>query len=371
MKLEIEINKIRDAVTKVLPVIDKRNSRPILTQALIKAKNNSLEISATDLEVSIKVILDCNVTEEGTFCVKLKSLSDILRELPEGNVSFEIKKDENILHLKQKEISFDLVIFNFDDFPQLTFNNSKNIFSIQSTRLQKILNKTSYAISTDENRLFLNGLFIQNIDNILRAVATDGHRLSLIDTEMEKLDDTVLDNGVIIPRKGISELKKLTDYSDDTEIKLSIDDSFFYASVNENHFLSVRLIAREYPKYQAVIPAKTVNKFIVNKKQFSDAVRRIKIMSNEKSNGVRIDLNDNEMIINSNHPTLGEAKEKIPVVYTGKELSMGFNARYLIETLSVIDEEDIVVEFNNEISPIIVKPDSTSDFFGIIMPLKL
>lgn len=371
MKLEVEIAKIREAVNSVLSVIDKRNSRPILTQALISAKNNQLEISATDLEVSTKLMIDAKVEEEGTFCIKIKSLSDILRELPDGNVVFEIKSNTNILSLKKDEIDFNLVIFEPDDFPQLVFENSKNIFSITAGRLKQILNKTSYAISTDENRLFLNGLFIQNIDNILRAVATDGHRLSLIDTEMENVDKESLENGVIIPRKGILELKKIADRDNDTIVNMSLDDSFFYASVGNTHFLSVRLIAREYPKYQAVIPAKTVNKFSVNKKVFSDAVKRIRIMSNEKSNGVRIDLDTNEMVINSNHPTLGEAKEKIPVDYTGKQLSMGFNARYLIETLSVIEDDDIVVEFNNEISPIVVKPDSSSDYFGIIMPLKL
>ncbi len=205
----------------------------------------------------------------------------------------------------------------------------------------------------------------------LRAVAIDGHRLALLDTHEFIGENKFLSDGVIVPRKGISELKKIAETFPDDEVSISLDDSFMFVNARNEYYLSIRLIAREYPKYQTVIPSKTTNRFHIDRNAVLNAVKRIKILSNEKTNGVKFNIQKNELIISTNHPALGQAVETLPIVYDGKATEIGFNAKYLIESLMVLNETDVTFEFNNELSPVVVKADDLPEFLGIIMPLKL
>jgi DNA polymerase-3 subunit beta len=370
MKLTIQSHDLRDAINKVLSVVDKKNSRPILTNCLIKASGSSLEIIATDLEVSAKIILNAQIEKEGSFCINSKNIADILRELPNDSLNINVESG-NVLNLNCKKINYSLLIVGSEEFPQLSFQNQVTEFKIPSHKLSQIINKTSHAISTDETRLYLNGIFFQMTDSKLRSVAIDGHRLALLDTMDFGGENKYLNDGVIVPRKGISELKKISETYPDEFIMISLDESFMYVNAKNEYFLSVRLIAREYPKYQTVIPAKTVNRFHIEKNAIYNAVKRIKILSNEKTNGVKFNIQKNELIISTNHPALGNAVEVLPIEYGGKETEIGFNAKYLMETLSVLEESDVTFEFNNELSPVVIKSEQIPEFLGIIMPLKL
>ena len=219
--------------------------------------------------------------------------------------------------------------------------------------------------------MYLNGIFLQETDSKLRAVATDGHRLSIYDSDLSQTQIDTLVNGIIIPKKGVHELKKISESYPESVLKLSVDDSFMYVSADDTYFLSIRLIAREYPKYQAVIPNKTSFMLKTDKNIFLDAVKRIRIMSNEKSHGVRLQLTNSELILSANHPSLGDARETIAVSYDGNELEIGFNAKYLIDTLSSLEEGEIQFEINNELSPVILKSETIPNYLGVIMPLKL
>lgn len=371
MLANVHSEEFRDGIGKVLSVVDKKNSRPILTYTLITAKNNQLELSATDLEVSAKVIIDASVEKEGNFCVNAKNLSDILRELPNDVLKIEIPENENILKITCKDIHFSLLVYKNDDFPHLAFENKNSEFTLSSESMLDIINKTFHAISNDETRLFLNGIYLQEVESKLRVVATDGHRLSLVDTDIENSTLDNLVNGIIIPKKGVYELKKIAETFSDKNIKISVDDSFMYVNAEEKYFLSVRLIAREYPKYQAVIPSKTSFTLKADKNLLFDAVRRIKIMSNEKSNGVRVKLEGRDMVVMANHPSLGNARETIQVDYDGKDMEIGFNAKYLMDTLSTLNDGEVVFELNNELSPVVIKSQLMPNYLGIIMPLKL
>ena len=269
------------------------------------------------------------------------------------------------------DIHYKLLIYNNEELPHLVFSKIENEFLIGSDKVMEIINKTSYAISNDETRLYLNGIFLQEIDSKLRAVATDGHRLSLIDSEISQPNIDTLVNGVIVPRKGVAELKKIAEAFPSNDLKISMDDSFMYISAEDKYYLSIRLIAREYPKYQAVIPNKTSFKMVADRNLFLDAVKRIKIMSNEKSNGVRMHIGNRELTLSANHPSLGDARETIQVNYDGDEMEIGFNAKYLMDSLATFDEGDVEFEINNELTPIILKSDKIPNYLGIIMPLKL
>jgi DNA polymerase III subunit beta len=371
MKVRVDTNILREALNKILTIVDKKNTRPILTYTLVNISDDSIQLIATDLEVSAKVNIPAFTQSKGTFCVNAKNLFDILRELPNGEIDLEILTEENILNLSFKDIHYKLLVYSNEEFPHLSFSNSENEFSIESKQISEIINKTSYAISNDETRLYLNGIFLQEANSKLRAVATDGHRLSIFDTEFTQTEIDTLVNGIIIPKKGVHELKRISEAFPDSILKLSVDDSFMYVSEDQTYYLSIRLIAREYPKYQAVIPNKTSFMLKTDKNIFLDAVKRIRIMSNEKSNGVRLHLTNSELILSANHPSLGDARETIAVNYDGNELEIGFNAKYLIDTLSSLEEGEVLFEINNELSPVILKSESIPNYLGVIMPLKL
>lgn len=370
MKLTIQSQLLRDAINKVLSVVDKKNSRPILTNCLIKTHGQSLELIATDLEVSAKILLNAKIENEGSFCINSKNIADILRELPNDELVLNVD-NSNYLNLSCKNINYSLLITNAEEFPQLSFQNQSSEFRIKTKQIAHIINKTSHAISTDETRLYLNGIYLQMVDTKLRAVAIDGHRLALLDTYEFLGENKYLNDGVIVPRKGISELKKIADTYPEEDISISLDDSFMFVNARNEYYLSIRLIAREYPKYQTVIPSKTTNRFVIDRNAILNAVKRIRILSNEKTNGVKLNIQKDELIISTNHPALGQASETLQISYNGKPTEIGFNAKYLIESLSVLNETDVVFEFNNELSPVVIKADDLPEFLGIIMPLKL
>jgi len=370
MKLTIPSQILRDAINKVLSVVDKKNSRPILTNCLLKASQGQLEIIATDLEVSAKILLKAQVETEGSFCINSKNIAEILRELPNDDVVLNVE-DTSLLKLSCKNINYSLLITSAEEFPQLSFQNQSSEFRLKTKQISHIINKTSHAISTDETRLYLNGIYLQLTDRKLRSVAIDGHRLALLDTNEFIGDNKFLADGVIVPRKGITELKKIADTYPEDEVSISLDDSFMFVNAMNEYYLSIRLIAREYPKYQTVIPSKTAHKFMIDRNAILNAVKRIKILSNEKTNGVKLNIQPNELIVSTNHPALGQAIETLPISFDGKPTEIGFNAKYLIENLSVLNETDVTFEFNNELSPVVIKADDLPEFLGIIMPLKL
>lgn len=370
MKLTIQSQVLRDAINKVLSVVDKKNSRPILTNCLLRSVGQKLELIATDLEVSAKIILPAKIEVEGSFCINSKNIADILRELPNEELVLKVESN-NLLSLHCKNIDYSLLVTGAEEFPQLSFQNSNSEFRLKTKQIAHIINKTSHAISTDETRLYLNGIYLQMMDGKLRSVAIDGHRLALLDTHEFIGENKYLADGVIVPRKGISELKKIAESYPDDEVSISLDDSFMFVNAKNEYFLSIRLIAREYPKYQTVIPSKTTNKFHIDRNAILNAVKRIRILSNEKTNGVKLNIQNNELIISTNHPAMGQATEKLPISYDGKPTEIGFNARYLIDGLSVLNESDVTFEFNNEVLPVVMKADDLPEFLGIIMPLKL
>lgn len=369
MLIKTDVIFLQNALNKLLSVIDKRNTRPILTQILFKAKSDKIELIATDLEVSAKIIINAVVEREGIFCVNSKNIHDIIRELPKDTVSLELS--DNTLNIQCNEVFYSLVVSSSEEYPTLAFPEYEDSIKMPATTLTDIINRTSFAISTDETRLFLNGIYLQEIDSKLRAVATDGHRLAMYETSIGELNNNFLINGIIVPAKGIFELKKISETFADEEINIHIDESFIFVFVKNQYYLSIRLIARDYPKYQEVIPNKTSFSMIVDRDLFLDAVKRIKIMSSEKSHGVRVELKKNMMTIAANHPSLGHATENVPIEYSDDNFEIGFNAKYLIDTFSCLDSGEVILEFNNIYKPVIIRSALLPDFLGIIMPLKL
>ncbi len=370
MIVKVEVSELKDALNKILSVVDKKSNRIILSYINFIAKGNSLEILATDLEVSAKLKIPASIEAQGNLCVNAKNIFEIIKELPDSVVTLEIIDGQNILKIHCDDIHFTILVVSSEEFPHLPFAQQKQ-FEMNSDKLLEVIHKTSHAISNDETRLFLNGIFLQEIDSKLRAVSTDGYRLALVETEVDVFNIENLKNGIIIPKKGVLELKKIAETHLDKKIQLSVDDSFLYANVDENYYLSIRLIAKEYLKYQAVIPKKTTYTAEIDKNQLINSVRRIKIMANERSNGVKLSFRENELMISAQHPSLGEAIEKLDIDYIGKEIEIGFNAKFLIEMLPTFESDEIHIDFNNELSAVLVRSQKSNNYLTILMPLKV
>lgn len=266
------------------------------------------------------------------------------------------------------------MVYNADDFPNIVFENKFNEFCIKSEHIADLIYRTSHAVSVDETRPFFNGIYFQELDSKLRAVATDGHRLALLETDLYQRNIAPLVNGIIVPRKGIFELKKIAEYYPEKDIQISLDDSFMHINAENEYYLSIRLIAREYPNYQAGIPSRTSFSLITECNTFLNAIKRIKIMSSEGSNSVKLQLKEREMTITANNPSFGDASEKIDAKYDGKELTIRFNAKYLMDILSTLDNDDkngqVKIELNNELSQVVVKSPALPNFLAVIMPLN-
>ena len=373
MRAFLESGIFRDGINKVLNVVGKKNIRPILNQALVVVKKDDIEISATDSEMSAKIKIPARVEKPGSFCVNPKNLFEILRELPNAELVLSLKEEEtNTLDIHCQDIHFTLRILQDDDFPRLFFPEQSAQIEIHSEFLLTMIEKISLAISDDETQIYFNGMFLQKAGSQIRAVGTDGNRLSLIDVNYrEKKPSSLLTRGIIIPKKGVYELRRMAESFPEKMISLTVDDISIHAQVDDIYHLSILLIEQDYPKYESVIPQKTSFVLKADRKTFADAVKRIKIMSNEKYNGVKIILKDSEMSLTSQIPILGAADEKIKVEYTGKEMEICFNARYLTDALNPLEEGKVSLEINNQFSPILFKSEKLPDYLGVVMPLKL
>lgn len=233
------------ALNKISGIVDRKNSRPILNNCLLQSDNDKLWIYATDLEVSAKICIKIVSKESINFCVNLKQLSDILRELPKGEVELSFEFENNLLHLKCNDANFSIITADSKEYPALSFEHGNFNISFSPHEILKIVEKVSYAMSQDETRIFLNGVFIHQIDGCLKAVAIDGHRLALIELVGHSYNNPILNNGILIPKKGISELKRIASdaLSSNEAIQCYIDQNFITA-VFKNDEISIRLITK-------------------------------------------------------------------------------------------------------------------------------
>ncbi len=362
-------HNLRYIVSSSISIVDKKHEHAVLNYAKFDIYNDRIELIATDSEVSVKHIIKGNFQGERSFCINLKSINEILRYIPEETVYFEMAENDNSLKIKCNDIFYSLLISNPENFPKIKLYEEGEYIEIKGEILVDIFNKISHSISNDETRVYLNGIFIEEKNSKLVAVATDGYRLSKC--ELDFKNNKAFTNGIIIPRKGMLEIKKLCEYYKGN-IKLSIKDSFLYLNLDNRSFISVRLISREYPKYDTIIPNKN-NYILEAEKEFLlNAIRRMKIMANERSSGIKLLISKKNITITANEPSLGEAKETIPVNYNGDDLVIGFNAKYLIDALSVYNnDEKIQMELNNEISPVVIKSKNQKNYMNLIMPLKI
>ncbi len=367
MKLKIDSKELQSILSGCANIVDRKATMPILANILITAKANQLTLSATDLEVTAMVSGDAQIQEQGSITVNAKILSDIIRELPEGNVSLELKEGSR-LEIIAGGSKMKIVGFSADEYPTLPGMGINASNKVSATKFLDMINKTLYAVSDDETSFNLTGVFLCSVDKQLRMVATDGHRIAVVNRDVEGLK---LGEGVIIPKKGLSEIKKYLNDLADAEVGLAIKDGFLILNTNNAKF-SVRLIDADYPDYQQVVPKSAESEATVHCQELSRALRRVSLLSVDRMKGVKLKFTKNKLEIKSSSPELGEAFEELTIVYSGDPVEVGFNANYIQDIItSLSDYENLNVYLNGSLGPGKFMADSDPDCYSVVMPMRI
>ena len=372
MKFQIKKEKLLKSLTLIQGVVEKKKTLPILANVLLEAHGNILTITATDLEIGIKIKNEAEINKEGKITVSAKKLFEITKELSDSIIKIETK-DNNWIEIKSGNAKFNIVALTSEEYPTINDADIKDDIKISCSLLKDIIDKTFYSISTDETKYNLNGLYLHkyNGENInIRFVSTDGHRLSLYQTELTNIDkDIDFEKGKILPRKGLIELKKIIEESEEEIIVNFINNNAIFSTPNIS--LVMRIIDGSFPDYNRVIPDNLENYAIINTKNFLHTLKRISILANEKSKGINIKIEKDTMEISSSNPEYGEASDHLDIVYNGDDINIGFNSKYLLDALLSINSENIYFYINNNKSPCLIVPEKEEQYQAVIMPMNI
>lgn len=368
MKLEIQRKDLLSLLSKTQNIVEKRNTMPILVNVLLDGSDDHLKAYATDLEVSLTDSAPAKIKSAGKVAVSAKSLFEITRELFDGPLEL-IKKDNNWLEIKQGKFLSKIVGVTAEEYPVFPTYSSDSFSKIASDEFKEMIDKTIYSVSNDETRYHLNGVYFETTDkNTITMVATDGHRLSLIKKTFtgisfpEKI-------GVIIPKKGLFEIKKIIESSTEP-VSIAIEGSQFILKSGSS-VLMIRLIEGKYPNYQQFIPQKLSQKIVIPTEQILSSLKRVSLLANQKSKAILFSFSNNKLEITSNNPELGDAKEELDLTYAGPDIRIGFNSRYIEDVLKNIDNDKIDIEINDQVSPGVIKAHDNADYVNVVMPMRI
>ncbi len=348
-------------------IADRKSTLPILANVLLRTDGkDKLLCAATDLNVSTQVTLEAKVEKEGGLTVAARQLYEIVKGLPDEEVRVR-RTEQNWAEIKSGKVEFKVVGVADRDYPKLPAIAEAQTFSVESAALRDMIAKTIFSVSLDETRQHLAGVLFESDGATARMVSTDGHRLSKAARALP--GGPKLASGVLIPRKGIVELRRAIE-TREAPTAIGVHDGNFVLKADDVG-ISVKLIDGQFPPYEQVIPKDNERAFVVSRLAFLDALRRVSLMSSDKTQGVRLGLEKGKLRVESDNPDLGAAREEIDIGYKGTPVQIGFNARYFIDLLAEIETPDVRVELAGELDPAVVRPSDGSDYVCVVMPMRL
>ena len=372
MKVSIERSALLKAMSQAQSVVERRNTIPILANVLIEAEGGEISFRATDLDIEVVYKVVGMVERAGATTVGAHTLHEIVRKLPDGAM-VELTDDatSNRLDVVAGRSSFSLATLPREDFPIMANSEYACNFSAKSEILRRLFDKSKFAISTEETRYYLNGVYMHSSDGtngkVLRCVATDGHRLARIDTELPDGAETL--PGVIVPRKTVGELRKLLD-EDEIKIAVSVSETKIRFATPEM-ILTSKVIDGSFPDYTRVIPQGNTRRLEVDAAEFAQAVDRVSTVSSERSRAVKLTLEDDRLVLSVNAPDSGAAEEELVVAYADERLEIGFNAKYLLEIAGQVDRENAVFMFNSSGDPTLMREGNDESAVYVVMPMRV
>lgn len=350
-------------------ITEKRSSIFALSNILIESLKEKVRLTTTDLETTIISYVPCNIIKEGSICVSARKIFEIIRELPDDKILIQ-GMENHWAKITCRNATLNLSGLEPIEFPTLPSYSEKDLIEITSFNLREMLEKVIFSASTEESRYNINGIYLESVNledkNVVRMVATDGHRLALIDRESPELS---MEKGIIIPKRGLNEVKKIAaEYQD--ELKISLDENNFIVKVG-SFTIIIRLIDGEFPDYKQVIPTENDKVIKLNNREFTSCLRRVSTVSTDRVEGIKFTLRKGSIELYSSNQDIGNAMEEFPANYDGGEMNIGLNGRYILDALSVMNEDEFIMELKDEESAAIIRPVVGKNYLYVIMPMRI
>ncbi len=372
MKVTVERASLLKSLSHVHRVVERRTTIPILSNVLLRAEQGVLNLRATDLDLEVTETLPADIEKAGATTVAAHMLHDIIRKLPDGaQVSLETGSDNQQMVIRSGRSRFTLQTLPDSDFPDLAAGDMSHTFTVGAADLHRLIEKTQFAISTEETRYYLNGIFLHTIEVdggvVLRAVATDGHRLARVETPAPEGSNGM--PGIIIPRKAVNEIIKLVEIAGE-QVRIEMSASkirLTFGSV----VLTSKLIDGTFPDYQRVIPAGNDKVLVADKSEFAAAVDRVSTISSERGRAVKLAVADRKLTLSVTNPDSGSATEEVEVDYEASPLEIGFNARYLLDIMGQLDSDTAFFKLSDAGSPTLVQDREGSNALYVLMPMRV
>ena len=372
MKVSIERSELLKAMSRAQSVVERRNTIPILANVLIEAEGEAIAFRATDLDIEVVDKTSAMVLQAGATTVGAHTLHEIVRKLPDGAmVELQADPAEGRLEIKAGRSNFSLATLPREDFPVMASAEYDCNFAAPAPVLRRLFDKAKFAISTEETRYYLNGIYLHAAEaggaKVLRSVATDGHRLARIDAPLPQGAENL--PGVIVPRKTVGEVRKLLD-DDEAQIAVSVSETKIRFATPEVTLTS-KVIDGTFPDYGRVIPQGNTKRLEVDAREFSRAVDRVATVSSERSRAVKLSLDEDRLTLSVNAPDSGAAEEELAVAYADEPLQIGFNAKYLQEIADQVDRENAVFLFNAPGDPTLMREGDDDSAVYVVMPMRV
>lgn len=372
MRVTLEQSNLLKALAHVHRVVERRNTIPILSNVLLRAEGNELHLKATDLDLEIFEKTPAVVEQAGSTTVPAHMFYEIVRKLQGGSeVMLSIDGDDTNMKLTSGRSQFTLQMLPESDFPDISAGDFSHSFAMATGEVRKLIDHTQFAISTEETRYYLNGIFLHTVEDegntVLRAVATDGHRLAR--SQGAAPDGASGMPGIIIPRKTVGEIQRLVE-DPDAAVHVELSDTKIRLSVGET-VLTSKLIDGTFPDYNRVIPAGNDKKLVMDRQTFASAVDRVSTISSDRGRAVKLQLSDGQMVLSVNNPDSGTAEEEIAVEYSDDALDVGFNSRYLLDITNQLSGDEATFMLSDPGSPTLIRDSKEDDAIYVLMPMRV
>lgn len=371
MRVTLERSNLLKSLNHVQRVVERRNTIPILANVLLRTSGNELTLKATDLDIEVTERTPASVEQDGSTTVPAHMLYDIVRKLPDGAEVMLSVGDDTGMSLVSGRSQFRLQMLPESDFPDLTASEFSHTFRMACADFKQLIDRTQFAISTEETRYYLNGIYLHALDvngkDMLRAVATDGHRLA--QAEVEAPDGAMGMPNVIVPRKAVSEVQKLLE-APDAFVTVELSESKIRFTV-EQVVLTSKLIDGTFPDYNRVIPTGNEKELVLDRAAFASAVDRVSTIASDRGRAVKLSLSDGQLVLSVNNPDSGSAEEEIAVSYGADALDIGFNSRYLLDITNQLSADETTFMLNDPGSPTLIRESGEAGALYVLMPMRV
>jgi DNA polymerase-3 subunit beta len=363
MKITLDRDVLFEALTRVQSVVGTRSTIPVLANVLLEARDNRITLTTTDMELSVTTHLDAEVATAGATTLPAKRLFSVIRELPSQKIDIAVD-GKNTATIECGSSFFKIVGLPAEDYPEVPSPEGEQAFPLETGSLKSMLKSVQYAASVDETRYVLHGILFSFKEGKLTVVATDGRRLALCEQEVDFPAEHAID--MVVPAKAVNELMRNLDSEGQCRMVAAGNQVVFEL---EGLRLISKLIDGTFPNYQQVIPAQCEERITLERETLLQAVRRVSLVTSEQSNSIRLHFGENEVEVLSSTPDVGEAKERVPVKYSGPEMTIAYNPEFLLAPLRVLDSDEVYLELTDELSPGVLKSDIS--FLYVIMPMRM